>query len=224
MKTSRFIKPSSPTLVLLSLLVTLLITSSLTNAIKKETKKIAKAVVKDLVLRKLTTQHRIMPLPVPIPGKWQVLASLSEKRDKMTQNVIEDLRGLDGGKFNTDRKDHSYLAADLKKLAQAINKGKLVVDRAANRKSSANMNKKASKSKRSEILTTLFNIYKFASQAIKDDMGDNKLILNKLYHDYHNPISQPPIISLNINNKKTLMNKLTYFSKPTDRNTHKLRV
>lgn len=192
------------------------------EAVKKETKKIAKAVVKNIVWRKLTTRHRIFPMPVPLPGKWQTVVSLLES-SKMKDNERVGQASGNGYAQKSKRRDYSYLASDLRKFLKAINEGEIVANNNEETKR-RNSAKAGNKVVQHNPLVTMYNIYRFASQSIKDEvLGDNKLILNNLYHDYNNPISQPPVISLNINNKKSFMNKLNYFNKPTDRQSIKGR-
>lgn len=212
------------------------------DALKKDSKKIAKAVVKNIVLRKLTTQHRILPMPVPLPGKWKTIMSIVESGHKIRKNEKKfgfKLSDNNENVLSSKHRDYSYLASDLRKFVKAINDGKIVATNDKSRNSfilskyslpsslssssSSSSNGKRQHNKNHDPLVMMYNIYKFASRSIKDDvLGENALILNKLYHDYNNPIAQPPMISLNINNKKTLMNKLNYFYKPTDRHTTKV--
>lgn len=87
----------------LSLMLVLLISSLLLidqsdgKKLKKEQKKLIKSLLKGLVIKNLSTKKSFLPLPVPIPGKWQdFLNDLHERRahDELHRGARPDLAAM----------------------------------------------------------------------------------------------------------------------------------
>lgn len=71
--------------ILLSIIMLIIIDQQQIEAKKyKKEKKMIKSLVKGLIFKNLSTKKNILPLPVPIPGKWQqILNSLIETSGKL---------------------------------------------------------------------------------------------------------------------------------------------
>lgn len=71
--------------IILSIIMLLLIDQQQIEAKKyKKEKKIIKSLVKGLIFKNLSTKKNILPMPVPIPGKWQqILNTLIETSGKL---------------------------------------------------------------------------------------------------------------------------------------------
>lgn len=238
--------------------------------LKLKDKKVIKSVVKGLIYKNLSTRKNFLPLPVPIPGKWQkMLTSIAESgvfsadshRDhisssgdssssvgKHKSNLLANLVSLrgytSGSKLSTKPTLTNRNSMDLNNIkkytrltaAKMASKLSKLPGKSSHSSSSSSFAKPAIviKSKMPKLhsqasvmsndpLVILYNIAKFAKQ-VKELDREKMLKFNKksslILANMTN--KRPPVLSMNINNRKSFINEMNYIHKLTT-STHRHR-
>lgn len=229
--------------------------------IKLKEKKILKSLVKGLILKNLSTKKNFLPMPVPIPGKWQQILttiidfSLLQDKETMNQNrkfssslvaaaATDSSKGLKPPspslptKFNlnaikkytrltaakyarrliTNEPKPSKLAA-VDTASGVDDKLKKVVASISDRKS-ANVKPGISQHKNDPVVT-LFNLVKLVQQLKELDRA--RLLSLTRKSSQFGQHKKSPMLSMNINNKKSFVNKMNYIYTLTSDFNHRHR-
>lgn len=254
--------------------------NQLADAKKIKDKKVLKTFAKGLLLQKLSTKKQFLPLPVPIPGKWQQILTTvldsgvlqppkgSKARKYLLLNSLDSL-----SKPNRNKQilSHSAAAASsvdidnikkLTRLAAAKYAGKLISQQAPSSSSLSSSNSKQpstaaissevgkalssgassiiqkassssssqtasdrnfSNTQRNDVLVTAFNVVKLAKQIRQLDASKLLNLSKKTLFPTPSNENKFPLLSMRINNRKTLMNNLHYIHKLTSDLHHRHR-
>lgn len=257
-------------LILITLAVFLLNPTNSDQLVEgKKAKKAIKSLVKGLILQNLSTRKNFLPLPVPIPGKWQQFLitmldsgvfdkskKTSLKVDKANNNNKEKKLLTSVGYLVNSLSNRSKLSSPsasqsaaeinnnkkLTRLAMAKYAGKLISKQAPSGSSSSKgathggsrsssfvqqatselstgavsavATDRNSGNKRNDMLVTAFNAVKLAQQIREIDPSKLLNISKKSSFPLANG-ARIPLVSININNRKTFMNKMHYIHKLT---------
>lgn len=237
--------------------------------LKGKEKKVLKSLVKGLILKNLSTRKNFLPMPVPIPGKWQQILttivdsgllsgseSLEHKRfTSALSSYLSARRGggsnkLAGQSSSSSSSSSSLDLAAIKKytrVAAAKYAGKIIssqVPKGSSTTSSfgkhtamsdtADHRRKLNKAmgsttstdnrksgQKNDFLVTLFNLVKLGQQ-LKGLELSNLINLNKKSSSSSLiDTSIMPPLSMNINSKKSFINKMHYIHKLTQGHRHR---
>lgn len=215
---------------------------------KLKEKKILKTLVKGLILKNLSTKKNFLPMPVPIPGKWQQILNAifdggSLLLNDRSQHKKFSSDSLKGNKLPNQSTSNSLDIDAIKKytrLAAAKYASRIISNQVPSKKGSllaqkpAKINDKISKAvaitmgdnksghQKNDLLVTLFNLVKLAQQL--KELDRSKLInISKKSSSILNPSKTSPVLSMNINNKKSFINKMNYIHTLTTDFNHRHR-
>jgi len=243
--------------LLVSLVLLALVSEGEVEAKKFKEKKLLKGLVKKLILKNLSTRKNFLPMPVPIPGKWQqilttvldsgLLQADSPGQTKFNFAGLAPVLGagrrgskLSGQKQQIDMnsvKKYSRLAAAkyasklISNQAPTVKRSSILFPRGNNQNNNnnntnkpfaiSNNRKSSSHQNNRDLLVTFYNLVKLIQQFRQLDRTKLIDLTRK-----SNPVDAnklPPVLSMNINNKKSLANKMNYIHKLTSNLNHRHR-
>lgn len=197
------------------------------EAKKLKEKKAIKSLVKGLIFKNLSTKKNFLPLPIPIPGKWQsILHTLVDMRTASNKKVSSASPLQQLNKFDLDeikkftrlyaaKFSHNLIGSH---ISSSTNSNKKPSSKPINHKITKALAAQSSKDQ-PDYLVTMFNIVKLAQQ-IKE-LDRSKIINVTKKSASPNKIPQPTLLSMNINNKKSFINKMNYIHKLTTDFNHR---
>lgn len=205
------------------------------EAKKLKEKKALKSLVRGLIFKNLSTKKNFLPLPIPIPGKWQsILDTLVDTRTSSNKkvsnaNTLQHLSKLDidelkkftrlyAAKFSQNIIGPHISSSSSSPINNNSNKKHSALTKPIKNKITKALGAQTIKDQ-PDYLVTMFNIVKLAQQ-IKE-LDRSKIIDVAKKSSSTNKIPQPTLLSMNINNKKSFINKMNYIHKLTTDFNHR---